>query len=329
MTKRRGFTLAELMVVICVIGLLVAIVVPHLVGVHTQARVLLCANHLRRISESTQAWAAEHQSWDLAPLANGGWPALVAQATDGKECLLCPEGDELKEGTPVEDQVIIRTSPTSNTGVPLVGLMDGGGYKVLKLSNTQWEADIGECARYEPVPYVPDENPNVYWWGFDDGAIGSGDYDFQDLAIRVTKNGDGTATLYVISETAGKPELWSPDLNVEYASWEDTNVYHNAGAKGVEFTLNVGGASHYGMNFARLDMRMPGKIQALDYCSSTAISTDDWDNPDWDKDEDGQPDFIRHKGRLNVLFLGGSVRTVWRDEIDPVDVQVERTLWQR
>jgi prepilin-type N-terminal cleavage/methylation domain-containing protein/prepilin-type processing-associated H-X9-DG protein len=332
MTERRAFTLAELMVVVCIIALLMAIVVPNLVGTQTQARSLLCRNNLKEIGKSVAIWASRNNAWGLEPLASGGWPGVVANLTGSKECLKCPEGDELKEGCPVENQLVIRTGPTSNTAVPLVGLMDGGGFKVLKLSGSQWGSGIGECARYEPVPYVPDSKPNVYWWGYDDGAIGSGDYDFQDLAIRVTKHGDGTASIYVQANTAGKPEVWSPDLTQCYAHWDEINVWQKNHGHGhgtsVEFKLNVGGASHYAMNVSGLDIRMPRKLQALDYLSATAYSTDNWNNPEWDKDEDDRPDFLRHRGRVNVLFTGGGVEPRSRDQVDPVDVQVERELWQ-
>ncbi|MCD6303930.1 MAG: type II secretion system protein, partial [Planctomycetes bacterium] len=328
MSRRAGFTLAELMVVISIIALLVAIVVPQMATISAQARCLLCENNLKRIGQATQTWASDSTSWNLEPLAQEGWPGLVTKYTHSKEVLRCPEGGELKEGRPVEDQIVIRISPTSNVAVPLVGLMDGGGFKVIKLSQTQWNSGIAECARFEPVPYVPDNNPNVYWWGFDDGAIGRGDYDFQDLAIRVTKHGDGTASIYVTGATAGHPEVWTADLTKCLAPWQQINRHYNKSAPGATFKLDVGGASHYGMNVARLDMRRTGKIQALDYASATAYSTDDWDNPEWDEDQNGQPDFLRHRGRINVLFLGGSVKLMYRDDVDPADIEIERELWQ-
>jgi len=351
MRVRAGFTMAELMVVISIIALLAAIIVPNFVGAQAQARILLCANHLKRIREATQTWAAdmaqaapgERNLWNLQRLTGNnprqdedegaGWPAVVIRYTgNSNECLQCPDGGELPPGTPVESQIVIRTSPTSGTAVPFVGLMDGGGFKVLKLSQTQWDAGIAESARYEPVLYVPDSNPNVYWWGYDDGAIGSGDYDFQDLAIKVTKHDDGTATIHVVGETAGKPEIWSADLTKCYAKWDDFNAYYEkrgqANGVSVDFPLKIGGGSHYGMNGAKIDMRSPGKIQALDYLRSVADSTDHWDNPEWDRDGDEQPDFLRHRGRLNVLSTDGSVRLMYRDDVDPEDIEVERKLWQ-
>ncbi|MGB2823032.1 MAG: prepilin-type N-terminal cleavage/methylation domain-containing protein [Phycisphaerae bacterium] len=335
MNARKGFTLAELMVTLSIIALLTVIVVPSMTGVATTARIVLCQNHLKRIGEATQTWSAsvatdtqgEAQPRSLSALASAGWPALVMRYASF-DCLKCPEGTKLQEGTPVEEQLVIRTSPTGPTVIPLVSMMEGGSYKVLKLSNTQWESGIAESARQEPVPYVPDGNPNVYWWGYDDGAFGSGDYDFQDCAVKVTKNGDGTATIYVRTETAGKPEVWDPQLTKCYASWDQTNVHHNSSAPCVTFTIGVGGASHYGMNGAHLDMQKGGKIQAIDYLRTTAYSTDDWNEGQWDLDEDDRPDFLRHRGRLNVLYTDGTVRLKWREDVDPVDVETERELWQ-
>jgi len=328
MKRRQGFTLAELLVVISVITLLAMLLVPMLSGAWTLARTRLCANNLKRIGQAVHTWATEgeSESWELHPLASTGWPAVVANYAS-RECLLCPEeDDELKEGTPVEAQVQILDGRSE--GVPLVSLDEGGSYKLLKLSDTQWESGFAESARQNPLPYVPDGNPNVYWWGYDDGAIGRGDYDFQDVAIKVTKNGDGTATLWIQSWTAGHPAIADMDFNV-LARHEEINAYYFGRSAHKIITLNVGGGSHYAMNDADFDLRTPGKLLALDYLSTTAYSTDIWDEAQWDKDEDGRPDFVRHGGRLNVLLGLGAVQTRSREDIDPIDVEVERTLWQR
>ena len=43
----------------------------------------------------------------------------------------------------------------------------------------------------------------------------------------------------------------------------------------------------------------------------------------------GRPDFLRHRGRLNVLFTDGSVKLKYREDVDPgEDVEIERKLWQ-
>lgn len=327
----RGFTLAEMMVVVVILGLLVAIIAPYMSGVSSQARALLCKNNLNKINQATQAWASRKLSWDQHALAESGWTAVVQTETNGTEVMRCPEGGILAEGQPIESLFVIRTSPTSSTGVPLVEIFqDGGfaaGYKLLKFSGTQFSR-LRECGRITPEPYVPDSNPNVYYWCYDDGAVGSGDYDFQDLTIRVTNNGGGTASMFAIADTGGNPEVWSPDFAECFARTQDINQHHHSG-KGTEWELSTGGTTHYGMNIATIDMRMGNKIQAMDYLSAKACSTDNWDAPGWDEDEDGIPDFLRHNGKMNVSMVDGSVQTRNRWEVDPVDVDVERTLWQK
>jgi len=331
----------ELMAVMVILALLVAVLLPNLVSAFSQVRVVLCQRNLAEIRKATLTWVDEQvrrgdivgNPWDLQRLTgdgsgDAGWVAVAMQYASGsKDILVCPEGGELPPGTPVESQLVIRTSPTSGSAIPFVGLLEGGGFKVLKLSEEQWST-IGECDRYNPMEYKPGSNPDVYWWGYDDGAIGSGDYDFQDLSIKITKHGDGTATVFCITETAGRPELWSPDLSKCYARWEDTNVHHNRSVKGVEFKLKIGGSSHYGMNTAKLDTRSGHKVQALDYRRIVAESTDDWDDPKWDLNEDFVPDFLRHRGRLNVLYTDGSVKLTNREDIDPGDIEIERERWQ-
>lgn len=329
MNARRGFTLVELMVVLSIIALLTMMVVPSMTGVATMARITLCQNNLKRISEATQTWAAENETWDQFSLAES-WTTTVIQNAS-PDVLLCPEGEDtlLAEGTPIEEQIQIKYG---SRYIPLVV-----GVQLYKFSDEQWQTLTGEGKKIqEPVVY-DGKNPDVYWWGMDDSPMGSGDDDFQDMAIRVTKNGDGTATVWIQSCTNGHPEIaWMKDGTlVPNGEWFYHNQHHysdnNPESQGdhIELPLGVGGASHYAMNKAQLDMRRNGKIQALDYLSSIARSHEDnWNDPRWDPDEDGRPDFLRHRGRLNVLFTGGAVKLQWREEVDPVDVYTERALWQ-
>ena len=328
MHRSKGFSLAEMMVVVGIIAMLAAIIVPTLGSATAQARCMLCLNNLHRINQAAHTWSSQTHSWDQHALADGGWTALVEKVCDGPEVLRCPEGGPLAEGEPIESMFVIRTSPSSSVGIPLVELLGGGGFKILKLSGSQ-RSRLGESQRITPEPYKADSNPNVYYWCYDDGAIGVGDYDFQDLVVRVTKKGSGTASMFAIAETGGHPEVWSPDFKTRYAQDVDINKNHYQNAKGVEWTLSTGGVTNYGMNLAKLDMRMPNKIQAMDYLNATAASTDNWDYKEWDQDKDGKPDFIRHNGRLNAVMLNGAARSYRRWQIDPQDIEVARKLWQK
>ncbi len=331
MNRSRGFTLAELMVVIGIIALLVAIIMPSLSSAGSEARRILCLNNLNKINQATQAAASRGMAWNLHAMAvDSGWVSVVQIVTGGSEILKCPEGGPLAEGKPVETLMVIRMDMNGTDSIPLMEVFkDGGwgaGYKLLKFSSTQY-SQLGEGHTVTPAPYVPDGNPNLYYWCYDDAGLG-GDHDFQDLIIRVTKTGGGTANVFILASTGGNPEVWSPDLKICYARSQDINEHHYGG-KGVTVQMNVGGSTHYGMNTARIDMRQFDRIQAMDYCNATAASTDNWSSKEWDVDKDNQPDFLRHRGRLNGVTLGGSAKTYYRWQLDPVDIQIERDLWEK
>ncbi len=331
MSKSRGFSLVEMMIVVGVIALLAAIVVPYLGGLSARARTLLCKNNLNKINQATHSWASRGLSWDQGALAESGWTAVVQTETGGTEVLRCPDGGQMAAGQPIEGLFVIRVSPTSSVGIPLVEMFtDGGfaaGHKLLKFSGSQFSR-LRECGRITPEPYVPDSNPRVYYWCYDDGSVGSGDYDFQDLTIRVTDKGGGESVMFAVADTGCSPEVWSPDFKQCFARTEDINVNHSAG-QGVEWTLRTGGTTNYGMNVASVDMRSGSKIQAMDYTFALARSVDNWDSGEWDEDEDGTLDFLRHNGKMNVSMVDGSVRSYSRRQVDPIDVEIERTLWQK
>ena len=328
MKTRKGFSLIEVIVVIALIALLTIMAVPILIGFRASVRTTLCANNLKRIGEAARIWTVDGLAntnmgtkfWKQEFLIESGWTSVVMKfASD--QCLLCPDANGLPEGKPVEQQIQIKKG---NWYFPLVI-----GPQVIKFSDTQWRELVDEGKRVYSAEFIPDDNPNVYWWGFDGAPMGVGDDDFQDIAFKITNNGDGTATVFVISETAGTPEIaWMNGALHPQGAWQLHNVHKNRSLKGVTFTLKIGASSNYAMNEANLDGRDKGKLMALDYLSTTARSTDNWDVPEWDRDEDGRPDFLRHRGRLNVLFTAGDVRLQWRDQVDPIRREVELEYWQ-
>jgi prepilin-type N-terminal cleavage/methylation domain-containing protein len=88
-TKKSGFTLVEIMIVVAIIGLLAAIAIPNFVKARTTSQQNACINNLRLIDAAKQQWALEQRQQTAATPAGTDIQPYLGRGASG-ELPTCP-----------------------------------------------------------------------------------------------------------------------------------------------------------------------------------------------------------------------------------------------
>ena len=116
-SRRQGFTLVEIMIVVAIIGMLAAIAIPNFVKARTTSQKNACINNLRQMDGGVQQYALENKLASTATYALTDIKPYIRLDSSGN-LPACPAGGTYAAGACVTNAPTCSLASTMQHALP-------------------------------------------------------------------------------------------------------------------------------------------------------------------------------------------------------------------